>query len=254
MMYFWLFCAPVKSQLWPERITLRWGEGNDPLRNFHKAIKLKGLTFISKVFCSCSSSLAHCPPPFTFFDPSPFTLFWHIPYTVYHNVIHIHSNEIARNQYHILHGVVRVYCVHRRLQRWMAHRYIIKKPIIIKFAWYWTILSGVPNMPQTTIAGCQDITDNGDSALPPCLPMSDFTWVCSLYSASSSPSSSNHPYYRVILLPHTQLEVWWVASLANTSMYIFLEGLVCLLPLYGMSLAVSYQLHPLTLSWYVIHL
>ncbi|KAJ8656052.1 hypothetical protein O0I10_008274 [Lichtheimia ornata] len=35
---------------------------------------------------------------------------------------------------------------------------------------------GVPNMPQTTIAGCQDITDNGDSALPPCLPMSDFTW------------------------------------------------------------------------------
>lgn len=108
-------------------------------------------------------------------------------------------------------------------------------------------------MPQTTIAGCQDITDNGDSALPPCLPMSDFTWVCSLYSASSS-SSSNHPYYRVILSLHTQLEVWWVASLANTSMYIFPEGLVCLLPLYGMSLAVSYQLHPSILSWYVIHL
>lgn len=50
---------------------------------------------------------------------------------MYHNVIHIHSDEIARNQYHILHGVVRVYCVHRRLQRWMAYRYIIKKPIII---------------------------------------------------------------------------------------------------------------------------
>ena len=82
-----------------------------------RAIKLKGPHFYFKSFLFLflffgSLSIA---TQFLLFDPSPFTLFWHIPYTVYHNVIHIHSNEIARDQYHILHGVVRVYCVHCRL-------------------------------------------------------------------------------------------------------------------------------------------
>lgn len=150
----------------------------------HKAIKLKGLTLYFKSFLFLFlffGSLSTAT--FNLFSLNfPFTLVWHIPYTVYHNVIHINPNEITRNQYHILHGVVRVHCVDRRLQCWMAYRYIIILKPTSYIAWYWTILSGVPNMPQTTIAGCENVTDNDGSALPACLPMSDFTWVCSLYT------------------------------------------------------------------------